>query len=437
MKSRWIIVLSIVIITFQLALFNSNFSNKINWMLYDYLSEYSSKNIDQKTHQTVIVEIDEKSLKMIGQWPWPRVMTAQLLKKISRYNPQSITLDVLFVEKDRTSLKQIKDFYANFFNVNIGINGLPDLFLDNDAILADAIAVSNTILPVYLTHQKNSTNGCNVFSTIVDNDEKFNNLKSYNSALCSLPELHKSAKYSGFMNSYLDADGRYRRMPLIVKYKNSIIPSLAMTPLMKLFPNIDIKSANPFFGDYVITALNKKVLLGKKTNVLLDFYRRQWYKHVSAFDLLSDNFDPKLLIGKHIFVGTTAEGIQNLYNVAENKKLPGIHTLATFIENFFNNDLRVEPSIYKIIMSVLSIVLSLGMMIMLLYSRFLQAIIIFLAASVFSIVTAFILLNNGIYISLGYFLFPFISTFIILMFLYTIINFIEQKNFYKKLSVTL
>ena len=32
-----------------------------------------------------VVEIDQRSLAKIGQWPWPRTVTAELLDKISRY----------------------------------------------------------------------------------------------------------------------------------------------------------------------------------------------------------------------------------------------------------------------------------------------------------------------------------------------------------------
>lgn len=436
MKLHWLFISIVAIIIFQLLIYTSHFSNRANWVIYDYLSQYKSSKTSTN-HHTVIIEIDEKSLKSIGQWPWPRVMTAQLLKKLHQYKPQSITLDILFVENDRTSLKQIKQFYLDFFGIDVGISGLPEMFLDNDNILEDAISVTNTILPIYLSYQENFKNACKISSFLKDEQVELTNLIKYKSALCSLPKIHNTASFHGFMNAFVDSDGRYRRTPLALTYNKDIVPALAMTPLVKLFPQIQITPISSLWGDFTLQALDKKIYLGEDTNVLLNFYPRQWYHTISAVDILTNNFDPQALVGKHLFVGSTAEGIQNLYNVAEDKKLPGIHTYATFLENFFNGELKVEPSKMKMIMIALSIIISLIMMTLLFYSRFLYAIALFLVSLISVSILSFILFESGIYSSLGYFILPFMSTFIILMSFYTIINFIEQKNFYKNLSTTL
>ena len=42
-----------------------------------------------------VVEIDQKSLAAIGQWPWPRSTMAELVDAISRERPAAIALDIL------------------------------------------------------------------------------------------------------------------------------------------------------------------------------------------------------------------------------------------------------------------------------------------------------------------------------------------------------
>src|SRR5712675_773811 len=49
-----------------------------------------------------IVDIDESSLKEIGQWPWPRTIMAQLVDKLHAAGAAVIAFDVLFSEPDRT-----------------------------------------------------------------------------------------------------------------------------------------------------------------------------------------------------------------------------------------------------------------------------------------------------------------------------------------------
>ena len=50
----------------------------------------------------VIVDIDEKSLKRHGQWPWPRYKLALLLDRLRAMGAQAIGIDIMFPEKDRT-----------------------------------------------------------------------------------------------------------------------------------------------------------------------------------------------------------------------------------------------------------------------------------------------------------------------------------------------
>src|SRR5437588_244485 len=54
-----------------------------------------------------IVDIDEKSLSMIGQWPWPRTTVRDLLLGLTSKGAAVVAFDVLFAEPDRTSMEAI------------------------------------------------------------------------------------------------------------------------------------------------------------------------------------------------------------------------------------------------------------------------------------------------------------------------------------------
>ena len=56
-----------------------------------------------KALPATIVEIDQKSIVALGQWPWPRTVLAQLVREIARANPVAIGLDILMPEADRSS----------------------------------------------------------------------------------------------------------------------------------------------------------------------------------------------------------------------------------------------------------------------------------------------------------------------------------------------
>jgi adenylate cyclase len=54
----------------------------------------------------VLVTIDEESIRglepLVGRWPWPRMVHAELLNYLARAKPRVVLYDVLFTEHDRT-----------------------------------------------------------------------------------------------------------------------------------------------------------------------------------------------------------------------------------------------------------------------------------------------------------------------------------------------
>src|SRR6185436_10725923 len=51
----------------------------------------------------VIVDIDEASLRKLGQWPWPRTRVADLIARLTDLGAAAIAFDVVFSEPDRLS----------------------------------------------------------------------------------------------------------------------------------------------------------------------------------------------------------------------------------------------------------------------------------------------------------------------------------------------
>ena len=57
----------------------------------------------------IVLDIDEKSLSEIGQWPWPRSVLADLVNKT--YLSASLGFDIVFAEFDRTGSNELKKQY--------------------------------------------------------------------------------------------------------------------------------------------------------------------------------------------------------------------------------------------------------------------------------------------------------------------------------------
>ena len=73
----------------------------IRQLLFDtYQRTFPRVRQEQKV---AVVGIDEKSLKMEGQWPWPRSKLAVLIDAVAAYQPVAIGLDIYLPEPDQTS----------------------------------------------------------------------------------------------------------------------------------------------------------------------------------------------------------------------------------------------------------------------------------------------------------------------------------------------
>ena len=58
---------------------------------------------DAKPLAVRIIDIDETSLKKLGQWPWPRTDLAKMLDKLHDLGAATIVFDIVFPERDRMS----------------------------------------------------------------------------------------------------------------------------------------------------------------------------------------------------------------------------------------------------------------------------------------------------------------------------------------------
>ena len=55
----------------------------------------------------VIVDLDEASLKEIGQWPWPRNQLAQLTLNLFKMGVAVVGYDIIFAESDRMNSERL------------------------------------------------------------------------------------------------------------------------------------------------------------------------------------------------------------------------------------------------------------------------------------------------------------------------------------------
>ena len=179
------------------------------------------------TARVVIVDIDEKSFAEYGQWPWPRHMVAELVRRIAQGHPRVVGIDIVFAEPDRLSPTEIVR----------ELPSLPPALADalaqlppSDSDLAEAIAAVPTVLALAPSREEKTRSSDPLRPAPIRQagDDPVPFLKSYRSLLQSQPDLRAAALAAGAIAAEPDTDGVVRRLALAVAYQQTIIPSFAL-----------------------------------------------------------------------------------------------------------------------------------------------------------------------------------------------------------------
>src|SRR5262245_31823929 len=155
-----------------------------------------------------IVDIDEKSLSLIGQWPWPRTIVRDLLLGLTSKGAAAVAFDVLFAEPDRTSLESIVKRLpvAQADAISAAIAGQPS----NDELFAAALKETPSVLSGVLGDGADTTVPAKAgFAFAGDDPRPF--LMEFKGASRNLPEFEDAARGIGAFNWVADRDQIVRR----------------------------------------------------------------------------------------------------------------------------------------------------------------------------------------------------------------------------------
>jgi adenylate cyclase len=203
---------------------DSNFVRKIENISYD---TYQSLFIEKSTFdEVVIIDIDEKSIGEIGQFPWRRDIFADLIQKLNQYGVSIITFDVFFSEEDKQNPKKILEE----FNIK------NDTVFDSDQKLLESIQSSNVVLPVLGdVSEYNKNNSSKPKTNIISKGgDPSDYVYSFKNKITSLEKFNNAAKGVGTI-SYLDSsDAVLRSLPIFLKIENDIWPALSLETLRVL-----------------------------------------------------------------------------------------------------------------------------------------------------------------------------------------------------------
>ena len=295
----------------------------------------------------VIIDIDDRALAEIGQWPWSRNQLANLTNQA--YAAAALGFDIVFAEPDRTNPKNLIASYSLNEELTKELIALPS----NDELFAEAIENHGTVVLGQALNNKEINNPSKAkFGLVTQGDDPKQFVTNYLGAQSNIKLLDTSAKGIGSM-SIGNNDAIVRQLPTFESIGDQLVPSLAleMTRVAVGASTFQIKSSNASseeaFGAQ--TGINN-IKLGPLTipttpegNVWVYFAPTKNIPTVSAGDVISGLIPPEFFEGKVALVGTSAAGLLDLRSTPTEKNIPGVTIIAQFIQQIFANEFLQRP----------------------------------------------------------------------------------------------
>ena len=322
---------------------------RLNLAVYDQL--LTRFHSTETSGVPVIVDLDERSLKTYGQWPWPRWRVALLLGKIRNAGAAAVGLDILFAEPDRTSPAVLQRELKQGLGVENEFAGLPAGLEDNDRVLAGTLAQGPFVLGYLFTFSgtdKGTGGELHPVSPAVlkeaggmQGDLPFVRASGVDAPLQILLD---SAPGSGFFNTLSDADGLLRRIPLLVARGDRLYPSLALATLRMALgdPPLVLKIGKN--GPQSLRLGPTLIPLDREGWMALHYRGgREAFQVVSAADILEDKVGRDVLAGKIVFAGSSVPSLMDLRSTPLARVYPGTQAHATAVDTILKGDFISRP----------------------------------------------------------------------------------------------
>jgi adenylate cyclase len=299
---------------------------------------------EQTVRPVVIVDINEASLKQIGQWPWPRTILADLVDRLTEMGAVAIGFDVVFAEADQLSPNMVA---LNLRDLDDESRARLRQLPSNDAIFAAAIARSRVVLGESVTHIPTDDlpegSGYAVLTTKGAPDPR-TFLVSYPGLKRNIPILDRAAAGRGIFTESDERDGIVRRAPMIMLAGDAFVPSLALE-MLRVATNSDspiIRSNDN--GIQGVTFSRFRLPTDREGRLWIHFNHSDPERYVSARDVLQGRVSADRIRGKLVLVGTSAIGLLDLRTTPLDPVIPGVEVHAQVIENVLTNALLSAPS---------------------------------------------------------------------------------------------
>jgi adenylate cyclase len=290
----------------------------------------------------VIVDIDERSLAALGQWPWPRTLIADLVTKLEAAGSAAIAFDMILSEPDRMSPSQIAATLPQIDDITRErLKALPG----NDAVLAAAIARGRVVLgqsailnptddPADLPRTGLATIG----------PDPTPHLITFAGLLRNLPALEQAAAGRGVLTLRPERDGIVRRVPMVVVAGDRIVPAMTLDLLRVVSKSGAILIRTDSAGLRAVAVPGLQLPTDENGQLWINYTPHDRSRYVSAKDVIDGSTPADRFAGRLVLIGTSAVGLLDIKATPVETAMPGVEVHAQVLENALTQSLLSRPN---------------------------------------------------------------------------------------------
>jgi adenylate cyclase len=291
----------------------------------------------------VIIDIDEKSLKSIGQWPWPRTRVADLITRLTDMGALVIAFDVVFAEPDRMSPGVAADTYRDLDEATrTKLRALPS----NDEILANAFRNSRVVLgesglPFAVAQQPGAQLPVGI-ATLGGDVRPY--LLNFPGLLRNVPTLEQTASGHGLFTIRAERDGIVRRVPIVMQAQGTIMPSLTLEMLRVVSGSSTVLIRSDHAGVQSAAVPGFVIPTDRNGQLWIHFAPHDAARFVSAADVLDGRVPADRIARRLVLIGTSAVGLLDSKTTPIDPVMPGVEVHAEVLESVLTGSVLTAPN---------------------------------------------------------------------------------------------
>lgn len=294
-----------------------------------------------------IIDIDDASLKRIGQWPWPRSELARLLVRLGDAGAAVIAMDIVLSGPDSSS----PHYSLRSWSDDPEVTGLLERLPDHDVLLAEAIGQVPAVTGFMLTQASGDEDEPALKAGFgLAGERPATSFMRWTGSLRSLDMFEAEAEGNGALNVSPGGDGRVRKTWLFVPGMEVLYPGLAAEALrVAMRESTYVIKTSKHDPDHAIQP-RMLVRIGALTfpvehdgTFRVHLSEPVPERYIPAWKILAGQVPDELIRGHILFVGSSAAILKDRYMNALGRSTPGVELHAQTVEQILQGITLTRP----------------------------------------------------------------------------------------------